>query len=270
MTQGPRDRTALGGRVVLGVMAGLLAGACPSARFGARAADLEDVAACAPDVAARERVVAVAAGELRLAGGRVVLSPSLRLAAGEDLRDALGQMVEIRAASPPDRWGRLPAAAILAVDGDEVQWLEARAVGEGRAIVAVRPGTGCARALLAREGRARAAGLGVWADPANRPVSADDVAGLQALAGRFAIVEGRISAVGERHGTVYVNFGRRWTEDFTIRVAARDRRAFARDGLDLERMAGRAVRVRGHIELRGGPAVTATLPAQIEILEANR
>jgi hypothetical protein len=276
------------GRAILGrhvaVLAALHAGGWPI--IGAAEADdptardlattelvaneLAALAACAPPAALRERVSAAAGAELRLAGGAVVASPGIRLTAGADLGAATGRTVEVRTATPPDRWGRLAAEAIVAVDDESPVWLEARLVGEGRAMVAARPGAGCARALLVREAAARAAGRGLWADPANRPVSADDVAALTARAGGFALVEGRISAVGERHGTVYVNFGRHWREDFTVMVAARDRRAFARAGIDLDRLAGRAVRVRGHIELRGGPAITAVGPEQIEFLEAMR
>jgi hypothetical protein len=273
------------GRATLGklpvvVLAALHAGGWPIAAGAAeadepdakalQARDLTAVAACAPGPALRDRAVAAAGAELRLEGGAVVASPGIRLAAGEGLGAAVGHMVEIRAPASPDRWGRRAAAAIVIAEGEAAGWLEGRLVGEGRALVAPRPGLGCARALLAREAAARAAGRGLWADPANRPFAAADEAGLAAQAGRFVLVEGRISAVGERGGTVYVNFGRRWSEDFTLRVASRDRRAFARAGVELDRLTGRAVRVRGHIELRGGPAITATFPEQIELLEARR
>lgn len=267
MALGSRERASLGGRRVLGVVTALHAGGWSIAAGPAWAGDLD---ACVPQVVARASALAAAGAELTLAGGAIVTSPALRFAPGQGLDDAAGRPVEIRSASPPDRWGRIHAAAILITDRDPPDWLEAQLVEAGRAMVAARPGGTCSRALLAREAAARAAGRGLWADPANRPLAAGDLAALLAREGRFAIVEGRISAVGERHGTVYVNFGRRWSEDFTIRVASRDRRAFIRAGLDLERMAGRTVRVRGHIERRGGPAITAVLPEQIELLEANR
>ena len=37
-------------------------------------------------------------------------------------------------------------------------------------------------------------------------------------------------SVRESGGTIYVNFGRRWTEDFTVTVAKRNERTFADAG----------------------------------------
>jgi hypothetical protein len=62
--------------------------------------------------------------------------------------------------------------------------------------------------------------------------------------GRFALVEGRVLSVRESGATIYVNFGRRWTEDFTVTIL-----------------------VRGWIEERGGPWIEATRPEQIEFAD---
>ena len=73
--------------------------------------------------------------------------------------------------------------------------------------------------------------------------------------------------------TIYVNFGRRWSEDFTVTILKRNERKFATAGFDLQRLAGRRVRVRGWIEQRGGapgsPWIEATYPEQIELEDRN-
>ena len=69
--------------------------------------------------------------------------------------------------------------------------------------------------------------------------------------------------------TIYVNFGRRWSEDFTVTILKRNERRFAAAGLELKKLAGRHVRVRGTVEERGGPWIEATHPEQIEIAGAR-
>ena len=96
---------------------------------------------------------------------------------------------------------------------------------------------------------------------------AEDPARLAAERGRFTIVQGKVLSVRESGGTIYVNFGRRWSEDFTVTVTKRNDRLFKAAGLDLKSLAGREVRIRGWIEERGGPWVQATNPEQIELAE---
>ena len=66
---------------------------------------------------------------------------------------------------------------------------------------------------------------------------------------------------------IYVNFGRRWSDDFTVTVQKRSERSFTAAGLELKKLAGQRVRVRGTIEERGGPWIEAARPEQIEIAE---
>jgi hypothetical protein len=61
-----------------------------------------------------------------------------------------------------------------------------------------------------------------------------------------------------------VNFGRRW--DFTVTILKRNERLFASAGLEPGRLAGRRIEVRGFVEERGGPAIEAVRPEQIEIV----
>ena len=84
--------------------------------------------------------------------------------------------------------------------------------------------------------------------------------------GRFALVEGKVVSVRESGGTIYVNFGRRWSEDFTVTIAKRNERVFSAAGLAPKSLSGQRVRIRGWIEERGGPWVEAARPEQIEVL----
>jgi hypothetical protein len=125
----------------------------------------------------------------------------------------------------------------------------------------------CSANLLAAEKTARVAGLGLWADPYYVVRKAENPAGILAVRGHFAVVEGRILSVRESGGTIYVNFGRRWSDDFTVTVSKRNERKFTAAGLELKKLAGQHVRVRGTVEERGGPWIEAANPAQIEIAE---
>jgi hypothetical protein len=141
-------------------------------------------------------------------------------------------------------------------------------IAAGLAQVAARVGNrGCAAELLAREGAARSAKLGLWAGSYYDLLDADNPAAVLAARGRFALVEGRVVSVRESGATIYVNFGRRWTEDFTVTILKRNARNFAAAGLDPKSLAGRRVRVRGWVEERGGPWIEAARPEQIEITD---
>jgi hypothetical protein len=95
---------------------------------------------------------------------------------------------------------------------------------------------------------------------------ADVPASVLAERGRFTLVEGKVLSVRESGGTIYVNFGRRWSEDFTATLLKRNERAFTTAGLDLKALSGRTLRLRGVIEERGGPWLELTRPEQIEVI----
>src|SRR3954470_18298616 len=112
-----------------------------------------------------------------------------------------------------------------------------------------------------------AAKLGLWGEPVYVMGKAEDHSEVLKSRGQFTLVEGRVLSVRESGGTIYVNFGRRWSEDFTVTIAKRNERVFTAAGLEPKSLSGRRVRVRGWIEERGGPWVEAARPEQIEVLE---
>jgi len=162
---------------------------------------------CRLDSLGTAKVVAIPDGRTLLLGdGR-----ELRLAgieAGEDSRAALqdvaaGQSLRLeRLGAERDRYGRVVA---LAYTGDTPQSLQQILLEQGRARVSARVGDkACADILLRAEGAVRAACRGLWADPNFDPLSAENLHGLQAARGRFALVEGKDLSVRESRATIYM------------------------------------------------------------------
>jgi Staphylococcal nuclease homologue len=171
------------------------------------------------------------------------------------------------AASGTDRYGRVLARAYVARNGT---WrpVEIDLVAAGQAFVSpYADNQNCAGDLIAAERRARVGKVGLWDDPYYAAREADDPAAVLAALGRFTIVEGRVVSVRESGGTIYVNFGRRWSEDFTVTISKRNERSFAEHGVVPKALAGRRVKIRGVIEERGGPWIEVVAPGQIEIAD---
>ena len=201
---------------------------------------------------------------VRLAGIQAEESGYASVPAGTTL-----VLKQISTAPELDRYGHLVAHVFVGGDGPP-SWLQADLVGRGLARVSARVGdAACARALLAREQSARAAKLGLWGEAYYVMGKAEDPAEVLKSRGRFALVEGKVVSVRESGGTIYVNFGQRWSVDFTVTIAKRNERVFAAAGLTPKTLEGRRLRIRGWIEERGGPWVEAVRPEQIEVLERN-
>lgn len=165
----------------------------------------------------------------------------------------------------PDRYGRL---FVDAVDSGEPFSLRRHLVAEGLALVfpRTRADTCCAR-LYRAEALARREKKGVWATTTKLIRTIDRRTGTTTLpASDFAIVEGRVLSVGDRERELYLNFGHRWTNDFTVTVVKSN---FAGTEVDLARMAdlaGKRIRVRGVSDAWQGGRIRVTDPDQIEIL----
>jgi endonuclease YncB( thermonuclease family) len=274
-----------------------------SAFFGAVAEErsLPDAAAmaCGGDEVARGTVSRVLDGrtfllddgrEVRLAAIEVPPIPPPPVAeqpgaaaGGMSSKGALAQLlagaqvVLRRAEFPSDRYGRIMAYAI-AVRGDSQVSTQAELISKGFARVGDRIGSrDCAAELLRGESSARAARLGLWAKSSYIPLQADRPEDILAQRGRFALVEGSVVSVHESGATVYVNFGRHWSEDFSVTIRKRNEASFTAANLDLKRFVGRRLMVRGWIEARGGmsgspwraPWIEAVYPEQIETADRN-
>jgi len=177
-----------------------------------------------------------------------------------------GRNVTLKKLGPDaDRYGRVVAHVF--VENQELS-VQQQMLAQGFARVGSDVGSrSCAAALLAVENTARRDGAGLWRDPYYAVARADNPAKVLTERGRFTLVEGKVLSVRERRGTIYLNFGRRFSTDFTVTIAKRNESAFARAGIALKKLAGRNIRVRGIIEERGGPWIEAAHPEQIELAD---
>src|SRR5262249_37363102 len=180
------------------------------------------------------------------------------------------QSVELRQnGAGADRYGRTLAMVYVMRDGAR-QSVAHEMLARGFARVAAHVGDrACAEELLAQERGARRAKLGLWREPYYVIVAAERGAQLAAERGRFTGVEGNVLSVRESAGTIYMNFGRRWSQALTVTISKRDERVFAAAGVEPKRLENRRVRVRGWVEERNGPRIEVTRPEQIEIAERN-
>jgi endonuclease YncB( thermonuclease family) len=259
--------------ILTALLAAIFAPTCGCCRA---IAQVQPAPACGGDAIARGAVSRIIDGRtLVLDDGREVRLAAIEVpplpqgtgtappsgAAAKDALAALAEGDEVvlrRADAASDRYGRVLAYVYTERDGDEL-FVQGELIASGFARVGD---------LLKRENAARAAKLGLWADPYYEVLDAETPTDVLAHRGRFALVEGRVLSVRESGPTIYVNFGRHWSEDFTVTVLRRNERNFAAAGLDLKSLEGRRVRVRGWIEERGAGGGTSGGPGGSPWIEA--
>jgi len=180
----------------------------------------------------------------------------------------LGKEVELRlGARDRDRYGRL-LAHVFVPGEDKRVWVQQALIREGMAMAySFADNTACVRRLQQAEAKARANNAGFWKQGIFRVRDGSDADSMSALSYSFQIVEGRVEAVADKRGRVYLNFGLDWRDDFTVAVTPSHRKAFAGSGIDLLALEGRRIRVRGWLKPRNGPLIEASHPEQIELLD---
>jgi endonuclease YncB( thermonuclease family) len=244
--------------------------------FARDAAAENIVPACRFETLATSAAIAVSDGRsFRLADGRDIKLLGLDIpdassgtaaraskAALEDL--VLGKDVVVTAPSDSaDRYGRIAAFAF--VNGSETP-VQYNLLARGRARVSANvKENACLLALFNEERKAREAGIGLWADPGYAVRAAADGQAIRSQRGRFLVAEGRVVSVRDSGGTIYVNFGRRWSEALTVTILKRHAPSFSAAGIDSKTLEGRIVRIRGYVDVRNGPVIEATRPEQIEV-----
>ena len=273
---------SIAGLSIVGSLAG-------SAAAGAPAATAKPAATCRFEVAGSGRVTAVQDGrsfslddgrEVRLVAietppaaapgdsGRDVDAAAAAKAALESL--VLDQTVELHQRAPAtDRYGRILAYVTVPAlaEPSVAHALVARGLAR---VAATVDEPACASELLARErAAARAQKLGLWDEPDYAIVGAENGSDLLERQGHFAVVEGKVLSVRESGGTIYMNFGRRWSQALTVTISKRQERKFAAAGLQPDRLVNLKLRVRGFVEERSGPRIEATRPEQIEIAQGR-
>lgn len=207
--------------------------------------------------------------EVRLAGLESPPGPAPNAQAREAL-DALARGREVilkKSGGTADRYGRTVAYLVVKTpDGERAA--QDSLLSAGHAMLGSRTGSpGCASGLRAVERAARQAARGVWSDPNFAVLAAGNPDVISTRAGQFRLIQGKILSVRDSGSTIYMNFGRRWSRDFSVTMLKRNRRLFAAAGVDPKQLEGREVLVRGIIERRSGPTIEAAWPEQIEILK---
>ncbi len=175
-----------------------------------------------------------------------------------DTAPALPQPATLRSADQQDRYGRIVGDLWLGA-GDTLSSMSLELLRSGLALVdpAVMPMT-CLEAAFDAEREAEAEARGLWSDP---PLASATNPRLDAEAGAYRLVEGRIISTGETQRTIYLNFGRDYRTDFTVLVAKSDAKGW---DVDLQALEGRRVRVRGVVEAWNGAMIRVEHPGQIE------
>ena len=88
---------------------------------------------------------------------------------------------------------------------------------------------------------------------------------MQALIGRFTLVEGVVRSVGERRERTYLNFGRDWKQDLTITIPKRTWTALGERGVSAAALKGKRIRARGVLEEWQGVAMEITAADMLEV-----
>jgi endonuclease YncB( thermonuclease family) len=226
---------------------------------------------CQFDIQGKGLVSAVIdARTLRLEDGHEVRLAGIEVVAGDsgDWRPALasliGRQVILRGErDDPDRYGRQSSFLYLETSASSVQ-SDLLARGEAIASADVADAA-CAAELATAEAAAREARRGTWAS-SSVVKDVEHPADILTRLGQFAVVEGKVLSVRQAGGTVYLNFGRRWTRDFAATISRRMVPYFEAAGVTPASLESRRVRVRGWVERRGGPRINVLRVGQIEVI----
>jgi endonuclease YncB( thermonuclease family) len=204
-------------------------------------------------------------GEVRLAG--IEPAPGIQTSPTDLAALIIDRDVTLHGDSDtPDRYGRQQAFVFIDASGTSVQvqlLVQGAALNSGT----VSDKT-CAAELAAAEASARHAKRGIWAQT-KVIKNAESPGDILADVGRFVLVEGRVLSVRLAGTTTYINFGRRWTQDFAVTISRRMMGAFESAGINPKSFERRRIRVRGWVERRGGPRIEALRVGQIEVVGDN-
>lgn len=162
-----------------------------------------------------------------------------------------------------DRYQRL----LVHVETSSGQWVQGEMVRAG--LARVIPGLSSlatTRRLLAIENDARQQDRGLWQAPyysVRSPEEAGDCVGTP------QVVEGIVRKAARVKQNIYLNFGDDWRSDFTVVIPAQALRPFAQAGIELLRLGGRRIRVRGLVQSVNGPMIEIDDPQALELVDGS-
>lgn len=202
--------------------------------------------------------------EVRLAGLELPGPASDRQRATAVLTTLLdGEFATLRGGDDaPDRYGR--QAALVYRDGSEIP-VQVALLEQGAAIMSPTIDATCLPQLSVAENTAREARRGIWAGSVALK-NTERPGDILSAIGQFGVVEGKVLSVRQAGSVTYVNFGRRWTEDFALTISKRTAAAFEDAKIPLKSLENRKIRVRGWIGQRGGPRIEVLKVEQVDVL----
>ncbi len=181
-----------------------------------------------------------------------------------------GEAILYTAPSVPDSWGRYPAQVFLPPDGGfSTDWIQETIAAKGFSRALPGGPADCWARLLAAEGAARTGGQGIWRDARAAPVPAEALERLKELDGQRSLIFGRVASFGQGRAMIYLNFGEKRYDAFTLMISKRRLKSFARAGMKPSGLVGRRLRVRGVVLLGRQPRMEAYAPEDIELLDEN-
>ena len=212
---------------------------------------------------------------LRLEDGREIRLAGLELPAALPDRQRAhaalaalteGQVVSLRSNDDaPDRYGR--QVAFVFGDGKETP-IQTSLLEQGTAVMSPTIDATCLPQLSAAEDTARQARRGIWSGPAALK-NAERPGDILTAIGQFGVVEGKVLSVRQAGAFTYVNFGRRWTQDFAVTLSKKAVTAFEEAKNPVKSFENRRIRVRGWIGQRGGPRIEVFRVEQVDVLGEN-
>lgn len=178
----------------------------------------------------------------------------------------LGKLVRVAyGGRKRDRHGRL-LAHLFVVDGDEEVWVQGQLLGDGLVrATSFADNKACMAALYQAEGIARAAGRGIWQSETFEVLPPVPEL-LLPLVGTFQLVEGQVLAAEQVRERLYLNFGKRWSTDFTVIIYERALKSFADVNISPLSYEKKRIRVRGWLFEDGGPVIEVNHREQIEAI----
>jgi hypothetical protein len=180
--------------------------------------------------------------KLKLAGLHLVKPEAIAvLKAGDTISiGLLGQTV--------DRWSRLPA--LVFAGANQQEWLQERLIREGAALARPEDGLGGCWPLLSGIEKHYATQLGI----------------LKAEGGRFARIEGRVQRVSDGRTAKFIGLSGEKGERIAGMILKRHLKRFSDNGVDVDKLRGQIVRIRGVRNLRNATVISLTSVDQIEIV----
>jgi endonuclease YncB( thermonuclease family) len=186
----------------------------------------------------------------------------------------VGQEIGFRQLEPGrDRWGRI-VAFVYAPAPKTAGTPSGKRLAVGEALIDVglaryEPSAAshpCRTALITAEASARAARVGLWADPYYAVIAAADFESFAERAGSSVIAEGRVSGVGGHRPRITLYLGPRKGLDLSVTILPRNNKEFEAAYSNLARLTGETIRVRGLLDMRFGPQIEISDTDAVEVI----